>query len=591
MQARRPSSHRSSRRLALAAKAIALSATLSAGPLAGCADDSNAPGNDPGNGGVASGPVATDASMRGDDGPRFDADPGAVDGDAPLLPGRRYALYANETEREAGWDALFVDPGLAGADGLPDADLDAPERAAVGVYLGEQRAGDGNGARRHEIRVGSYADDAGAPVVQVDVTIVTDCAAAPATIAPAPWLLETIELPPGTDAADARFVDTVRRTFVGCGAERSDPETLIVASPSRFGVSLGAEPSGADASSDEPYEVGAPEGFGRYTLPAGPDERLVFADELPGLMLPFGLSRVSPDGGRRGASALVGLDAPSDLFEGSIDVEDYLDYLEALAGDGARDCAAEAIAGATGCEADAFAAGTPFLAAYERQGIDSIAWSGKAVTADGRLFVVGFDSDPDGGGRRDAGKIGGFACARAEADGATITCVERYPEPAVAGGDSPTPPGPSPAPPPGEPVDVEILLRGDLAAAGLGEEWTGPTRAVLTNPQDYFELYSNVVCGPAPEEDCDIAAPPSVDFDESVVVFATDGVSGYIGPGVDVDGAVRIDGTITMTILSTDVGEGCDVATALSGPYLFARIDAGSAAVRTEDRFEQGPPC
>ena len=71
--------------------------------------------------------------MRGDDGPRFDADAGAVDGGVSLLPGRRYALYANEAEREAAWDALFVGAGLAGADELPDADLDAPERAAVGV--------------------------------------------------------------------------------------------------------------------------------------------------------------------------------------------------------------------------------------------------------------------------------------------------------------------------------------------------------------------------------------------------------------------------------------------------------------------------
>ena len=437
--------------------------------------------------------------------------------------------------------------------------------------------------------MGSYADDAGAPVVQVDVTIVTDCAAAPDTVAPAPWLLETIELPAGTDAAEARFVDTLRRTSVGCGTEPGDPETLIVASPSRFGVSLGAGTAAVGGEpSDEPYEVGAPEGFGRYTLPAGPDERLVFADELPGLMLPFQLFRVSSDGGRRGASALVGLDAPSDLFERSIDVDDYLGYLEALAGDGARDCAAEASAGVTGCEADAFAAGTPFLAAYEQQGIDSIVWSGKAVTADGRLFVVGFDSDPGGGGRPDNGKIDGFACARAEADGATVTCAERYPEPAVANGASPTPPEASPVPPSGDPVGFEVLLRGELVVAGLGEEWNGPTRAVLTDEREFLELYAEAACGPA--ADCDVVLP-NVDFDESVVVFATDGVFGDLGPGIDVGSATRTGDAITVTILSTDVGEDCAVPTALSGPYLFARIDAGSSVVRIEDRFELGPSC
>ena len=56
-------------------------------------------------------------------------------------------------------------------------------------------------------------------------------------------------------------------------------------------------------------------------------------------------------------------------------------------------------------------------------------------------------------------------------------------------------------------------------------------------------------------------------------------------------GGARTDGSVTVTILSTDVGDGCAVATAPSGPYLFARVDAGSSAVRIEDRFEPGPPC
>jgi hypothetical protein len=77
------------------------------------------------------------------------------------------------------------------------------------------------------------------------------------------------------------------------------------------------------------------------------------------------------------------------------------DDLRLFAGDSALDCgtadAAHARADVDKCAADAFDAGQPFIARYERTGTDSRLLNAVASNTDGKVKIFRWDSAPCGG--------------------------------------------------------------------------------------------------------------------------------------------------------------------------------------------------
>ena len=77
------------------------------------------------------------------------------------------------------------------------------------------------------------------------------------------------------------------------------------------------------------------------------------------------------------------------------------DDVRLFAGDAARDCGSATNADDRGdvdaCVAEAFEAGEPFIARYERAGVDSKVVTAVASNSDGRIKIFQWDSAPCGG--------------------------------------------------------------------------------------------------------------------------------------------------------------------------------------------------
>lgn len=95
-------------------------------------------------------------------------------------------------------------------------------------------------------------------------------------------------------------------------------------------------------------------------------------------------------------AVLLGLCAGCSSDECALD-----DDLRLFAGDGARDCGSVRVGGdrsdVDACVAEAFEAGEPFIARYERQGVDSKVVAAVASNREGTVEVFQWDSAPCGG--------------------------------------------------------------------------------------------------------------------------------------------------------------------------------------------------
>lgn len=140
------------------------------------------------------------------------------------------------------------------------------------------------------------------------------------------------------------------------------------------------------------------------------------------------------------------------------------------------------------------------------------------------------------------------------------------------GAATPTPPGETPA-------------LGDEAVAFtllFAEAYTGveePRRAVVRDPGEWREVWSQVVAGREPKPD-----PPAVNFDRDMVVIVALGVRPTGGNGVKVVEVRRNEDTLDVVVMEHLPGLTCPVTMALTAPVIAVTIPATDAAVAFSER-------
>ena len=344
----------------------------------------------------------------------------------PLAPGRRYRLYRTSDQLTTDWQDLFVAAGLAETDDQPNYSF-ADGQVVVGVYLGEQPQ-QANFKQHYSVNIQRSIDSVNTVLVSTIVEI--DCNEPADGINPSPWRLAQVSL---ANLDSVRFVDIIRfAPHIDCWEQLPDPAALIVSSPDVSTVHLNFVPE-PSAEHTVQYEVGN----AALYISTDANNTVRFDHLLPGLNLSFGLYPQSDIEQRPGNEIIVNTDAPSDLFEGSINADDFINYLRRLAGDGAQDCTDATGDGNTEegipCQVAAFNAGKNFYSASSHQGIDSYSMSAKVSDENGQIYFVSFDSDPGGGGQLDAGRISGFQCEAPLTDGMSLRCASGRPVPSLAG--------------------------------------------------------------------------------------------------------------------------------------------------------------
>lgn len=146
----------------------------------------------------------------------------------------------------------------------------------------------------------------------------------------------------------------------------------------------------------------------------------------------------------------------------------------------------------------------------------------------------------------------------------------------VAGcGVGPTGPGDDGQAPEGVPVDASRVdwqtLEGASTAYSDIEE---RRRAVIRTEADWAdfweEMHGNVA--PTPE-------PPSVDFDDRLVIAATMGLRRSGGYSIEVTDVFADDGTLYPVVRETSPGPGCTVTQALTAPATAVVVVASDVEI------------
>jgi len=136
-------------------------------------------------------------------------------------------------------------------------------------------------------------------------------------------------------------------------------------------------------------------------------------------------------------------------------------------------------------------------------------------------------------------------------------------------------------------LSVEVLLADDLTIeaveGGAMGAVTEERREVITDT-DMFETRWNELYSHRRE----VPDPPSIDFEERVVVFAALGQRPTGGYGITLDRAVHDadEGVVELTVREVRPGQGCMVTQALTFPYLLATVDVVDASYE----FVEGDP-
>ena len=140
-----------------------------------------------------------------------------------------------------------------------------------------------------------------------------------------------------------------------------------------------------------------------------------------------------------------------------------------------------------------------------------------------------------------------------------------------------------------ERVPFEELATGDLVDVG-NQVFDQPRFQVLRDQESLDSLYYGLPPCAGP---CEPFPLPAVDFTNSIVVFVAHEIETFTGVGIEV-ADVRLterSDAVTVAILRTEPGDGCDVDTASSGPFAFYEIKTRVEPVYFYERTEAGPAC
>ena len=136
-------------------------------------------------------------------------------------------------------------------------------------------------------------------------------------------------------------------------------------------------------------------------------------------------------------------------------------------------------------------------------------------------------------------------------------------------------------------LSVTVLMDDELSVEAVEEGAMGAFaeehREVITDAETFETRWSALH-----SHRTEVPEPPSVDFDERVVVLAALGQRSTGGYRITLDRAVHDteEGTVELTMREVRPGQGCMVQQVLTFPYLLATVEAVDASYE----FVEGEP-